>query len=43
MHWCGIVLDLLGRLRGFVYRKVCDRASYAFALVSLAAALDVDD
>jgi xanthine dehydrogenase YagS FAD-binding subunit len=39
----GIVLPPLPMARRSRYRKVRDRASYAFALVSVAAALDVAD
>lgn len=38
-----IELPALPIARSSAYRKVRDRASYAFALVSVAAALDVDD
>jgi xanthine dehydrogenase YagS FAD-binding subunit len=39
----GIVIPPLGFARHSVYRKVRDRASYAFALVSVAAALEVEN
>lgn len=39
----GIRIAPLGFARNSLYRKVRDRASYAFALVSVAAALDVKD
>jgi xanthine dehydrogenase YagS FAD-binding subunit len=38
----GIQIAPLGFARNSLYRKVRDRASYAFALVSVAAALDVE-
>jgi xanthine dehydrogenase YagS FAD-binding subunit len=38
-----IEIPPLGFARRSTYRKVRDRASYAFALVSIAAALDIDD
>ena len=37
-----IEIPPLGFARGSTYRKVRDRASYAFALISVAAALDID-
>jgi len=38
-----IEIPPLGFARSSTYRKVRDRASYAFALISVAAALDIDD
>lgn len=38
-----IEIPTLGFARRSTYRKVRDRASYAFALISVAAALDIDD
>ena len=38
-----IEIPPLGFARRSTYRKVRDRASYAFALISVAAALDIDD
>ncbi|MET0173596.1 MAG: xanthine dehydrogenase family protein subunit M [Agrobacterium vaccinii] len=38
-----VEIPLLAFARRSAYRKVRDRASYAFALISVAAALDVDD